>query len=290
MPPLHEDCDIKGCDIYLWRSTAGRGGVAHKCVLMAGLAAMLISCFLEGSWETMVATMFLTSIASGIFVLDLALVHLYCKKFDAMQWVTLVVVLTHFGESILSTNDYIWSSSWTLPFLLHYVFPSSTSTAFSILLKILPVVCKVFGAELLLIGIFSAAGHLLYVGLDPGFDTSFHSFITMFALSTSVNNPSCWMGLYFRSGWNALFFITFLLLSLFLVHCLVLGLVVKAYSSKRRDAAEKRARAKAKATEMAFACLRRQSEAGSRPFCRRSDLRLALGYLRPHYGAEKLDR
>ena len=283
-PTVDDSCDISGCDYYLWR----HNHYAHKGILVAALLALLVSSVLEGSKDMMLTTMFLTTCAGGVFVLDLALIRQYQLRFETKQWLALAIVLTHVAESIISTNDYVWSSVWSKPFLLCYVFPTSTSTALATLLKIVRTCVKVFGAELLLISCFSAIGHELYGSIDAGFSSFFHSFVTMFALSTSVNNPSSWLALYKQNRLNSLFFIAFLILSLFYVHCLVLGLVVKAYSMKRKDALEESTKAKAVASDLAFKCLQR--DPGNEAFCRKADLRAALGYLRPHYGSEKLDR
>lgn len=79
--------------------------------------------------------------------------------------------------------------------------------------------------------VFAAVAERLFAA-DPDFGNGLgESFITLFALSTSVNNPSCWMGLYGENKANAVFFILFLLMTRFYVHSVVLGLILNVYNA-----------------------------------------------------------
>ncbi|GMH82370.1 hypothetical protein TrVE_jg6668 [Triparma verrucosa] len=210
---------------------------------------------------------------------------------------TLVYLILHVLETLLSPKSQTFLLTSILkPILIIYSFPISTSTSSTTVYNQSPNLFRIFSLELGLIFCFSLAAVLLYSD-DEYFKDLSHSFVTLFALSTTVNNPSSWIALYKRSPFNSLFFITFLTCSLFYVHSIVLGLVLNEYSKGFKTELDKKITNRERAVKMAYECLKRDSgkknvdnEREDKSYVKRQDLKEALGYLRPHYTQSKLDR
>jgi hypothetical protein len=174
--------------------------------------------------------------------IDLILLYSYQKRRERMRWsmvLTAGFLVLHLLELLIEflalrhlvTSHKVIVTSVLKPIVLFYAFPISSSLAFSTLCKILPTAFLIFGLELAFILFFAAVAKVLFAE-DPDFGNGLgESFITLFALSTSVNNPSCWMGRYLENKVNAVFFVLFLLMTRFYVHSVVLGLILYNYKS-----------------------------------------------------------
>ena len=107
---------------------------------------------------------------------------------------------------------------------------------------------------LLLIGlmfVYAILGYFFYKDVDPDyFGDPATSFVSLFVLLTTANNPDVMMQAYAASRWNALFFISFTCIELYFLMNLLLAVVYDTFASNekakfrklflhRREAAER---------------------------------------------------
>eukprot|EP00520_Triparma_pacifica_P006908 CAMPEP_0118638066 /NCGR_PEP_ID=MMETSP0785-20121206/3484_1 /TAXON_ID=91992 /ORGANISM="Bolidomonas pacifica, Strain CCMP 1866" /LENGTH=441 /DNA_ID=CAMNT_0006529287 /DNA_START=471 /DNA_END=1792 /DNA_ORIENTATION=+ len=193
----------------------------------------------------------------------------------------------------LITSHKILVTSIMKPVVLSYAFPISANTAFSTLSKIFSTATLIFGLELLFILLFSLIAESLFAA-DANFGKGLgESFITLFALSTSVNNPSCWMSLYASNKANAIFFVIFLLLTRFYVHSVVLGVIVRAYTATLRNIMTVLEAERKSALRLSFLALARGNHKSktipeNMLYINKKDFLHTLKVVRSHYSDEKL--
>jgi preprotein translocase subunit SecG len=131
-------------------------------------------------------------------------------------------------ETVVSRKEIVWAGMFK-PIAFFYLFQQARD-ALEALRRISYQMINVLFMELFLIFIFSAIARELYGDLDEEqFGTLSTSFISMFKLSTTVVNPSLWMPIYNESRPSAIFFVCFLITTIFYFHSLVLSVVFNSY-------------------------------------------------------------
>lgn len=131
------------------------------------------------------------------------------------------------------------------------------------------------------------------------FETHFKLFFDPFVVSTTVVNPSIWMPAYYESPWNAVFFVIFIIVSIFYMHSLVLSVVFQVFIQSAKEVHRQSTSDKENSLKLAFCAL---AWAGNQPNkipkdfgTKRSDsVEIALicetlRLLRPHYNQQKLN-
>ena len=153
--------------------------------------------------------------------------------------------------------------------------------------RTMPSVLMVVMLELYVILVYACACFLLYGrrgdDLDGPFQELDWSFINLFALSTTVNNPDIWLPMYAQNPWNALVFISFLITILYFIHNLVIATVYEVYSSSLSQHTQKREANRSSALESAFAIMANGAHAVSKDI-----IVDVLQRLRPHYSKAKV--
>jgi len=90
---------------------------------------------------------------------------------------------------------------------------------------------------LFMIAVFSLIGYYLFAQADPDyFSTVGQSYVSLFITLTTANHPDVMLEAYKSDGWSALFFIIFLVITLYLLTSVLLGVVYSSFShrSKRK--------------------------------------------------------
>ena len=104
-------------------------------------------------------------------------------------------------------------------------------------------------------------------------------------MSTTVVNPSLWMPMYQKSRSNAIFFIFFIVVSVFYLHSLVLSVVFQTYIQAASEIHERSASDREAAVRLAFLALAKDARA---EVVSTSSVRKTLQLVRPHYGPQKV--
>ena len=120
-------------------------------------------------------------------------------------------------------------------------------------------------------------------------------------VSTTVVNPSIWMPAYNESPWNAVFFVIFIVVSIFYLHSLVLSVVFQVFIQSATEVHRQSATDKENSLKLAFLALTSARGNASKTLGDKNfspdknalvDVRLiceAFRLLRPHYGQQKLN-
>ncbi|GMI54852.1 hypothetical protein TeGR_g11453, partial [Tetraparma gracilis] len=256
---------------------------------------LFLSSFMEDSSDDR-WTISLSVLGCLLLSADLALWASYSSKSASAVahtgfWahVSALFIVSHLLEIFMyrhRVEDSILVSSSLKPAVLFYLLPSSESSLVSFL-RVLPSVTKINLYLLGLIFLFSCGANQLFGGIDEHFGTLFHSFLTMFALSTSVNNPSCWIRLYNSSKWNALFFVCFLLLTYFFIQKIYIAVILEQYNKMAAERLELHRAQRQESLALSFAAIARDK--GGRKKVQKNDVVQVLKNVRPHYGESKIE-
>ena len=104
-------------------------------------------------------------------------------------------------------------------------------------------------------------------------------------VSTTVVNPSIWMPMYESSSTNAIFFVLFIIVSVFYLHSLVLSVVFSTYIQAAAEIHERSVTAREDAIRMSFLALVRDDQTDS---INTAGVRKTLQLVRPHYSGMKV--
>lgn len=104
-------------------------------------------------------------------------------------------------------------------------------------------------------------------------------------VSTTVVNPSLWMPMYKVSRTNAIFFVFFIIVSVFYLHSLVLSVVFQTYIHAATQIHNRSVVDREEAIRRAFLALLREE---SSEFISATSVRKALQIVRPHYNPLKV--
>ncbi len=177
-----------------------------------------------------------------------------------------------------------WSRMFQ-PFVLFCVLPSIRNSTVSTL-TLLPEVFPVFVLEWISILIFSCLAVVLFRTNDSeeAFFTLNVSLLAMFELSTTVVNPDVWLYVYVRHPISSLFFISFLVLHLFLLHNIVLAVVRKGFVTQTRASLTQQQEWREDGIRLAF----RMLDNNNKDQVNQYTIMKVLKIIRPHYSAEKI--
>jgi len=153
--------------------------------------------------------------------------------------------------------------------------------------------------EMFLILIFAAVACRLYYNHES-FQSLPQAWLSLFALSTTVVNPSIWLPTYSESPWNAIFFVVFIVVSVFYLHSLVLSVVFQVFIQSATEVHRQSATDKNNSMKLAFLALTspRSDNAKNNYNAFSSDENAlvdvyliceAFRLLRPHYNKQKLN-
>ncbi len=177
-----------------------------------------------------------------------------------------------------------WSRMFQ-PFVLFCIMPRVRNSAVSTL-KLLPDVFPVLVLEWISILVFSCLAVVLFRTNDSTevFFTLSGSLLAMIELSTTVTNPDVWLYVYDRYSFSALFFISYLVLHLFLLHNIVLAVIRKGYNDQTRVSLMQEREWREDAIRMSFVVL----EPDKNGQVLTGTLMKVLKFIRPHYSTEKI--
>jgi hypothetical protein len=106
-----------------------------------------------------------------------------------------------------------------------------------------------------------------------------------FEVSTTVVNPSLWMPMYEESRSNAIFFVFFIIISVFYLHSLVLSVVFQTYIQAAGEIHDRCASDREDAIRLAFLALVRDDQS---EYISAASVRKTLQVVRPHYSTMKV--
>ena len=131
--------------------------------------------------------------------------------------------MIHFKRMGDSKNIIIWTSIFK-PLLFFYISTKARNALDALYNAIFLGVMNAICIEFLFIFVFGILAYQLFYIYNFEDDNTFYdagvSFVSMFELSTTVVNPSLWMPIYKEDRRCAVFFITFMVLSVFYLHSL----------------------------------------------------------------------
>ena len=168
--------------------------VWHNFVQPLTLSLLFLSSFFELSTNHPQLTNYLSFIAATLIAADLFMNQFYNhnRTSDHALYITSFFILAHIVELSVTrgnpasdntaTHGLVYSSIFK-PVVLFYLVPTAIPSLTSFL-QILPVTVKINSLYLCFVFVFSLLAYHLYATLDEHFRTHFHSFITLFALST----------------------------------------------------------------------------------------------------------
>ena len=196
---------------------------------------------------------------------------------------------------IVQRGNLVLFSSVFKPLVLFYV-SSQARDALEAVRRIIRIVLRVLIMEMLLILMFAAIACRLFQRYE-NFRELGVAWISLFELATTVVNPSIWMPIYQDSKVSALFFIFFIVTTVFYLHSLVLSVVFQTYIQAASDIHERNASDKEDAVYLAFlALLNRDQKSTSSRATNSEDMyvdirsvRQTLKILRPHYSSMKIN-
>ena len=117
------------------------------------------------------------------------------------------------------------------------------------------------------------------------------------AVSTTVVNPGVWMPAYSQSRYNAIFFVTFIVVGVFYLHSLVLSVVFQVFIQSATEVHRRSVSDKEKSLRLAFSALTSGDNGSFRVSSGRLEqevnvnaqvIRETVKKLRPHYGRLKI--
>lgn len=176
-------------------------------------------------------------------------------------------------------------SSFLKPVVLFYVSAKARDSLEAIW-RIGQIVMRVLMIEFFLILIFAAFAQGLFGHRFDAFLTLPESWLSLFKLSTTVNNPSLWMPIYAVSPSYSIFFVVFLITCLFYYHSLVLSVVFQTYIQAVTDIHARTVSDRDDAIRLAFLALIKD---GHSDYISTSSVRKCLQVVRPHYNSLKLN-
>ena len=196
----------------------------------------------------------------------------------------IVLVCENISRLLVTTDGVVLFSSLFKPLALFYVSYQARN-ALEALSRILKIVTRVIAMELLLILMFAAVGCRLFADYEQ-FQNLSTAWLSLFELSTTVVNPSIWMPMYQDSAYSAVFFVCFIVVSVFYLHSLVLSVVFQTYIHAASEIHERSAMDRDDAVHMTYLALQKGSRQGSVDV---ELIRQMLVVLRPHYGPIKIN-
>ena len=185
---------------------------------------------------------------------------------------------------LFMTDTIVLCSSFFKPLVLYYVSYQARD-ALEAVRRIIKTVARVIVMELLLILMFAAVAVRLF-GTFEQFHNLSTAWLSLFELSTTVVNPSIWMPMYEHSGYSAIFFITFIVTSVFYLHSLVLSVVFQTYVHAATTIHERSVADRENSVHLAYIALKRESQ--EKDGVDVELVRRTLQTLRPHYGPMKI--
>jgi hypothetical protein len=196
---------------------------------------------------------------------------------------------------IVRSGALVLFSSICKPLVLFYV-SSQARDAFEAVRRIFRIVLRVLIMEMLLILMFAAIACRLFPQYENFRDLGV-AWISLFELATTVVNPSIWMPIYQDSKVSALFFIFFIVTTVFYLHSLVLSVVFQTYIQAASDIHERNASDKEDAVYLAFLALLNGDQKATPSRLTNSEslyvdirsVRQTLKILRPHYNSMKIN-
>ena len=174
-------------------------------------------------------------------------------------------------------------SSLFKPIVFFYVSDRARD-ALEALLRIGKVVTRVIMIEVFLILTFAAVACRMFHSFSS-FENLSTSWLSLFELSTTVVNPSLWMPMYQSNPWSALFFIGFIVTSVFYLHSLVLSVVFQTYVQAASEIHLRSVSDRESAIQLAFLAL---SKDDGSELISTSSIRRVLQIVRPHYSHHKV--
>lgn len=155
-------------------------------------------------------------------------------------------------------NSLVLFSSIMKPIILFYI-STQARDALEAVLAIVNIVFRVLAMEMLIILMFAAVACRLFPQYEA-FHKLHTAWLSLFELSTTVNNLSLWMPMYANNHTSAIFFIVFVVITVFYLHSLVLSVVFQSYLLSATDIHERSATDRDDALQLAFASLLRLYE------------------------------
>lgn len=207
----------------------------------------------------------------------------------------LVLGLENISRFLLVPNDTIvLYSSISKPLVLFYVSSQARDAAAAVG-RILKIVLRVLVMEMLLILMFAAVACRLFHNF-ASFASLDVAWLSLFELSTTVVNPSIWMPIYDARKLSALFFVIFIVTSVFYLHSLVLSVVFQTYIQAAAEIHQRNATDREDSVHLAFMALLQDEhhesshELGSNESLVDVELvRDTLRIMRPHYNTLKIN-
>lgn len=116
-------------------------------------------------------------------------------------------------------------------------------------------------------------------------------------MSTTVVNPSIWMPAYNESPWNAVFFVTFIIVSIFYLHSLVLSVVFQVFIQSATEVHRRSVSDKENSLKLAFLALawtrqnpkKNEFASVNNATVDANLIKEMLQLMRPHYNQQKLN-
>ncbi|GAB5036822.1 two-pore calcium channel [Nannochloropsis oceanica] len=159
-------------------------------------------------------------------------------------------------------------------------------------LRTVPSILQWIAVEYVTILVFACFGVVLFANIDQqgisgqdAFLSFKKAFISLYALSLTVNDPDVYLPYYHLHTWNVALFVVFLVLSFFLLHNIILARVFQIYSFKLKETALKRNEYRDTALVLAFQFL--QGKDGQTGTISRALVAYMLQQLLPWYSREK---
>eukprot|EP00536_Pseudo-nitzschia_multiseries_P010321 jgi/Psemu1/202884/e_gw1.309.2.1 len=176
-------------------------------------------------------------------------------------------------------------SSVLKPLALFYVSAKARESLEAIL-RISQIVIRVLLIEFFMILIFASVAYRMFGNDFDDFADLQTSWLSLFQLSTTVNNPSLWMPIYAAAPSNSIFFVIFIVMCVFYYHSLVLSVVFQTYIQAITDIHERTASDRNDAIRLAFLALLKDGQSN---YISTSSVRKCLQVVRPHYNSLKMN-
>lgn len=148
------------------------------------------------------------------------------------------------------------------------------------------------GLELFVIILYACVCVVLYAHLDRDgvtgqsvFQNFSTAFIGLYSLSLTVNDPDIYLPYYKHGFLNVLVFASFMIITFFMIHNIILARIFQIYSDKLKETAVKRRENRHKALFLAFEALDETKDG----FVPKELLAYVLKRLRPKYSAGKIE-
>mmetsp|Transcript_3341 Transcript_3341/g.3723 ORF Transcript_3341/g.3723 Transcript_3341/m.3723 type:complete len:894 (-) Transcript_3341:100-2781(-) len=200
----------------------------------------------------------------------------------------------------LSTNNTAHVFALAISFFKPIVFfyqSRQARDALEALISISNKLLHVILIEFFSILIFAAVACRLYNEYES-FQSLPQAWVSLFALSTTVVNPSIWMPVYNESRWNAVFFVIFIVVNIFYLHSLVLSVVFQVFIKSATKIHRRSDSDKEESLKVAFLAListrnntdnKNQLSSGNNVLIDSRLIYEVLRLLRPHYSQQKLN-